>query len=202
MPPAYACYFLRPYSGGIYCLCIVSEDIHSFGVQKSRSSGVQEFRQNERDPGKLVVQMLMNILADETQRDIAVVLCGYKEPMMKLLDTNPGLLSRFPNKFEFSDFTVDELLEITRRRIKTYDYQFTTEAWEKYCSMLAHAYQVRDPETWGNARFITNLLDRIYIQHASRCVKKHPKNKRELLMLTPDDIVPIETPRRKAKMGF
>lgn len=158
--------------------------------------------QNERDPGKLVVQMLMNILADETQRDIAVVLCGYKEPMMKLLDTNPGLLSRFPNKFEFSDFTVDELLEITRRRIKTYDYQFTTEAWEKYCSMLAHAYQVRDPETWGNARFITNLLDRIYIQHASRCVKKHPKNKRELLMLTPDDIVPIETPRRKAKMGF
>ena len=157
---------------------------------------------HDNDPGKLVIQLMMNILADETQRDIAIVLCGYKEPMMKMLDTNPGLQSRFPNKFEFTDFTVDELLEITRRRIKDYDYQFTTKAWAKYRSMLTQAYQVRDPETWGNARFISNQLERIYIQHAARCVKRRPKDKRELLLLTPDDIVPIEVSRRKSKIGF
>lgn len=157
---------------------------------------------NDNDPGKLVIQLLMNILADESQRDIAIVLCGYKEPMMKLLDTNPGLQSRFPNKFEFTDFTVDELLEITKRRIKEYDYQFTTPAWEKYRGILAQAYQVRNPETWGNARFIANLLERIYIQHASRCVKQQPKDKSELLLLTPEDIVPIEIPRQKTKIGF
>ena len=157
---------------------------------------------HENDPGKLVIQLMMNILADETQRDIAIVLCGYKEPMMKMLDTNPGLQSRFPNKFEFADFTVDELLEITRRRIKDYDYQFTAQAWEKYRGMLTQAYQVRDPETWGNARFISNQLERIYIQHAARCVKRCPKDKRELLLLTPEDIVPIEIPRPKTKIGF
>ena len=157
---------------------------------------------HENDPGKLVIQLLMNILADETQRDIAVVLCGYKEPMMKLLDTNPGLQSRFPNKFEFTDFTVDELIEITKRRIKDYDYQFTTPAWEKYSDMLTQAYQVRNPETWGNARFIANQLERIYIQHASRCVQQQPKEKSELLLLTPEDIVPIEIPRPKTKIGF
>jgi len=157
---------------------------------------------HENDPGKLVIQLMMNILADETQRDIAVVLCGYKDQMMKMLDTNPGLQSRFPNKFEFSDFTVDELLEITHRRIMDYDYQFTTQAWEKYRSMLAQAYQVRDPETWGNARFISNQLERIYIQHAARCVKQCPKDKRELLLLTPDDIVPIDIPHLKTKIGF
>ena len=157
---------------------------------------------HENDPGKLVIQLMMNILADETQRDIAIVLCGYKEPMMKMLDTNPGLQSRFPNKFEFTDFTVDELLEITRRRIKDYDYKFTVQAWEKYQGMLAQAYQVRDPETWGNARFISNQLERIYIQHAARCVKRCPKDKRELLLLTPEDIVPIEIPRPKTKIGF
>ena len=157
---------------------------------------------HENDPGKLVIQLMMNILADETQRDIAIVLCGYKEPMMKMLDTNPGLQSRFPNKFEFTDFTVDELLEITRRRIKDYDYQFTAQAWEKYQGMLTQAYQVRDPETWGNARFISNQLERIYIQHAARCVKRCPKDKRELLLLTPEDIVPIEIPRPKTKIGF
>lgn len=157
---------------------------------------------HENDPGKLVIQLMMNILADENQRDIAIVLCGYKEPMMKMLDTNPGLQSRFPNKFEFTDFTVDELLEITRRRIKDYDYQFTAQAWKKYQGMLTQAYQVRDPETWGNARFISNQLERIYIQHAARCVKRCPKDKRELLLLTPEDIVPIEIPRPKTKIGF
>ena len=157
---------------------------------------------HDNDPGKLVIQLMMNILADETQRDIAIVLCGYKEPMMKMLDTNPGLQSRFPNKFEFTDFTVDELLEITRRRIKDYDYQFTTQAWEKYRGMLTQAYQTRDPESWGNARFISNQLERIYIQHAARCVKRCPKDKRELLQLTPEDIVPIEIPRPKTKIGF
>lgn len=157
---------------------------------------------HDNDPGKLVIQLMMNILADETQRDIAIVLCGYKEQMTKMLDTNPGLQSRFPNKFEFTDFTVDELLEITQRRIKDYDYQFTTQAWEEYRGMLAQVYQVRDPETWGNARFISNQLERIYIQHAARCVKQCPKDKHELLMLTPEDIVPIEIPRPKTKIGF
>jgi len=157
---------------------------------------------NENDPGKLVIQLLMNILADESQRDIAVVLCGYKEPMMKMLDTNPGLQSRFPNKFEFTDFTIDELLEITRCRVKDYDYKFTAKAWEKYSSMLAQAYKMRDAETWGNARFIANLLERIYIQHANRCIRLQPKDKQDLLMLTPEDILPIEIPRQKTKIGF
>lgn len=157
---------------------------------------------HENDPGKLVIQLLMNILADETQRDIAVVLCGYKEPMMKLLNLNPGLQSRFPNKFEFTDFTIDELLEITKRRVKEYDYRFTMPAWKKYKDVLSQAYQMRDPETWGNARFIANQLERIYIQHAARCVKHPPKDKNKLLMLTPEDILPIEVPCKRTKIGF
>ena len=157
---------------------------------------------NDNDPGKMVIQLLMNILADESQRDIAVVLCGYKEPMMKMLDSNPGLLSRFPNKFEFTDFTVDELLEITLRRVNDYKYKFTTKAWEKYSTMLAQAYKLRDPETWGNARFVANQMERIYIQHATRCIKQQPKNKQDLLKLTPEDILPIEVPHQKTKIGF
>ena len=158
--------------------------------------------QHDHDPGRLVIQLLMNILADESQRDIAVVLCGYKEPMMKLLNSNPGLLSRFPNRFEFTDFTVDELLEITLRKVKDYNYRFTDKAWEKYSHLLAKAYQMRNPETWGNARFIASQLERIYIQHATRCIKKRPEDKQDLLMLTPEDILPIEIPRQKTKIGF
>ncbi len=157
---------------------------------------------NDNDPGKIVIQLLMNILADEKQRDIAVVLCGYKEPMMKLLESNPGLYSRFPNKFEFTDFTVDELLEITLQRVKEYGYKFTAKAWGKYCTILAQAYKMRDAETWGNARFVANQLECIYIQHATRCIKQRPKRKQDLLLLTPEDILPIDVPRQKTKIGF
>ena len=157
---------------------------------------------SDRDPGRLVIQLLMNILADESQRDIAVVLCGYKEPMKQLLAVNPGLDSRFPNKFEFPDFSVEDLLRITLRRIDEYNYEFTDKAWDKYCDILRKAYQQRDPDTWGNARFVANQLDRIYIQHAARCVHHIPKDISQMRTITADDIQPIEVPKPKMKIGF
>ena len=157
---------------------------------------------NDSDPGKMVIQLLMELLADESQRDIAVVLCGYKDQMQKLLETNPGLQSRFPNKFEFQDFTVDELLRITQNRVKCYEYQFTDQAWDKYRNTLNEAYKVRNPQTWGNARFIANLLDRIYVQHATRCIKQQPAEKQSWRMITPEDIVQIDIPRQRTKIGF
>lgn len=157
---------------------------------------------NDHDPGRLVIQLLMNILADETQRDIAVVLCGYKEPMKKLLTLNPGLESRFPNRFEFPDFNVEELLMITERRINEYDYHFTDQAWDKYCQILTKAYQMRDPDTWGNARFVANQLERIYIQHANRCVHHIPKDISQMRTITADDIQPIEVAKPRMRIGF
>ena len=158
--------------------------------------------ENKNDPGRVVIQLLMNILADESKRDMAVVLCGYREPMQKLLDLNPGLRSRFPNQFEFKDFSVEQLLSITKMRIAEYGYRFTPQAWKKYSEILTAAHKVRDPQTWGNARFVANLLERIYLQHATRCVKTGAESKTKLGLLTTADIVPIEVPRPKPRIGF
>lgn len=157
---------------------------------------------HESDPGKIVIQLLLNILADESKRDIAIVLCGYKEPMEALLNSNPGLQSRFPNKFVFPDFTIDELLDITLRRVKEYEYEFTPQAWIQYKKIVTKAYNQRDAESWGNARFIANQLERIYIQHAMRCVKNRPTDKRQLRLLIPEDILPIEVQKEKRRIGF
>lgn len=158
------------------------------------------------DPGKLVIPMLMDILANENCRDIAIVLCGYKEPMQQLLDLNAGLASRFPNRFEFADFTVDELMEITRRRVGEYKYHFTRTAWVKYKTILAEAYANRDANTWGNARFVANLLEHIYLAHAKRCVRyireEDSPNLKRCFAITPADIQPIEVPKPKPHIGF
>lgn len=157
---------------------------------------------HKSDPGKLVIPLLMDILANEQQRDIAIILCGYKDKMEQLLELNPGLQSRFPNKFDFPDFTIDELLEITRRRVGEYNYRFTRAAWGKYRSMITDAYTLRNQQTWGNARFVANQLERIYLQHARRCVKSMHIDASHLLTITPADIQPIEVPKAKPHIGF
>lgn len=158
---------------------------------------------HREDPSKIAVQMLMETLSNERKRDIAVVLCGYKEQIRQLLSLNPGLLSRFPNQFEFPDFTLSELLEITRRRIAEYGYRFTRAAWLKYRQTLADAYQDRDPHTWGNARFVANLLERIYVAHAQRCVAhSQTQDPNRLLVITSADIPEVAITRQKPRIGF
>jgi len=158
---------------------------------------------NANDPGKNVIQLLMEVLSDESQRDIAVVMCGYKDQMMELLELNPGLHSRFPNRFEFPDFTVEELLQITLRRVGEYGYHFTRKAWEKYKDVVRQAYSVRDPQTWGNARFVANQLDCIYMQHAIRCADTpHLMAPRRLKMITASDIKAIDVPKKSRPIGF
>ncbi len=158
------------------------------------------------DPGKLVIQLLMEILANEYHRDIAIVLCGYKEPMQQLLDLNAGLASRFPNRFEFADFTVDELMEITLRRMNEYKYHFTRAAKAKYKALLTEAYAGRDTNTWGNARFVANLLEHIYLEHAKRCVfyafSEDAPTVKKCFTITPADVQPIDVPKPKPRVGF
>ena len=145
----------------------------------------------------------MDKLADENYRNIAVVLCGYKAPMEGLLNLNPGLVSRFPNRFEFKDFSVEELMEITRRRLVVYNYHFTHAGLLKYREILTQAYTNRNPENWGNARFVANLLERIYLPHAKRCMKsKSSCEYKRYFSITPSDIQPIDVPKDKKRIGF
>ena len=51
-------------------------------------------------------------------------------------------------------------------------------------------------------RVVANQLERIYIQHAMRCVKQKPTDKQQLRLLTPEDILPIEIPKVKKHIGF
>ena len=143
------------------------------------------------DPGRLVLPLLLNRLADESRRNISVVLAGYPVEMDNLLKTNPGITSRFANKFEFCDFSIDQLCEITRNKAAYYGYTFTPSAWKRYKEVLEEAYSRKDRTHFGNARYVANILERIYLQHARRIVNSSVKPK-NILRLTIDDIVENE----------
>ena len=151
------------------------------------------------DPGKQVLPLFMSALADERERDFAVILCGYPSEMDRLLELNPGLHSRFPNRFDFPDFTVAELMEIARRRVSEYGYHFTRSAWTKFRRILEEARGESDGKSWGNARFVANLLEHVYLRHAHRCLHL-PDDK--LLSITAADVEPIPLPARHRSIGF
>lgn len=156
---------------------------------------------NPSDPGKNVLQLMLPILADEEQRDIAIVLAGYTEPMKDLIDTNQGLSSRFTNRFEFQDLSFKELQDVSRLYIRKYNYHFTPTAWKEYCNRLRQSLEAKTRE-WGNARFVHNTIDRMFQMHAMRCVQRGVSGK-QLLSLTYEDVrnTPFpeiaKTPERK-----
>ena len=46
------------------------------------------------------------------------------------------------------------------------------------------------------------MLDIDTLQHASHRIKHQSKDKQGLLILTPEDILPIEIPHQRTKIGF
>ena len=135
----------------------------------------------------MVLPLMMNQLADPKWSDIAVVLCGYPRPMQKLLEQNPGLNSRFPNRFKFNDFDVETLEQITLNRIASFGYRFAPDAWAKYRWFLREAYDARD-ERWPNARFVASWLEQIYIRHGVRCERQQLLQNEDLCLLTSEDV--------------
>lgn len=154
------------------------------------------------DPGKLVLPLLMDVLADENQRDIAIILCGYRKPMEQMLELNSGLESRFPNRFVFPDFTEDELLKIALCRLREYHYSFTRTSWQRFRMIVNNEFRQRNIDNWGNARFVANLLDGIYIHHAERCITSNITDINKIHKLTLSDIQPIRISPIMKKIGY
>lgn len=161
---------------------------------------------HREDPAKLVLPLMLSKLADEReQQNRMVILCGYSKPMKQLLDTNPGLTSRFPtaNRFEFLDLDATQLQKIFFRKLDDYgSYQLTRTARERVRAIISRAYAERDKTTFGNGRYVTNLLYAILRQHSRRVVKANIRDREHLYLLTAADIQPLEVPDKGISIGF
>ena len=160
---------------------------------------------NPTDQVRNVLPMMLQILADEEYRDIAVILCGYDHEMEELLNVNPGLRSRFPNVFNFKDYSVAELYEMMLNRIDQNGYRISDNAASKISEVLESMYKNRNPEQWANGREVTNLFDKILVTHANRCISCGVDGDK-LITITSDDIPAYVNPgnpaRKVRQIGF
>ena len=112
-----------------------------------------------RDPGKFVIETLLNALADESKRDWMLILAGYPDEMRRMFDMNPGLKSRIPdsNIYIFEDFSEGELMEIAENYLQNNNFTLSEDAHAALASRLGADHRNRD-KTFGNARYVMNLI--------------------------------------------
>lgn len=111
---------------------------------------------DRRDYGNRVIETLLPKLSDSNFGTI-VILAGYPAEMEQLLESNPGLKSRFPFTFHFEDYSPKELLDIAELTIHREGYTITDEAREALFQLIKAESKKRDRH-FGNARFVNRII--------------------------------------------
>ena len=111
---------------------------------------------DRRDYGNRVIETLLPKLSDSNFGTI-VILAGYPAEMEQLMESNPGLKSRFPFTFHFEDYSPKELLEIAELTIRREGYTLTDEAREALSQLIKAESKKRDRH-FGNARFVNRII--------------------------------------------
>jgi probable Rubsico expression protein CbbX len=142
---------------------------------------------NERDYGSEAIEILLQVM--ENQRDeLVVVLAGYKEPMDKFFESNPGLSSRIANHIDFPDYSTEELLKIAKLMLEEQQYQLTPDA---EVALERYIQKRKEKPLFANARSIKNALDRARMRQANRIFDSRGQilTKKELVNLEAEDIL-------------
>jgi len=142
---------------------------------------------NERDYGSEAIEILLQVM--ENQRDeLVVILAGYKEPMDKFYESNPGLSSRIANHIDFPDYTVEELLKIAKIMLDEQQYQLTPQA---EVALGEYIRKRKERPLFANARSVKNALDRARMRQANRIFDSRGQvlTKKELVNLEAQDIL-------------
>ncbi len=142
---------------------------------------------NERDYGSEAIEILLQVMENQRE-DLVVILAGYKEPMDKFYESNPGLSSRIANHIDFPDYTVDELVKIAKLMLQDQQYQLTPDA---EIALTQYIQKRKEKPLFANARSVKNALDRARMRQANRIFDSRGQvlTKKELVNLEANDIL-------------
>ncbi|MFI5531309.1 AAA family ATPase [Kitasatospora sp. NPDC051853] len=119
-----------------------------------------------QDYGQEAITTLLREMQEHPGR-LVVIAAGYPREMQAFLDANSGLRSRFGATLHFPHYPTTDLLEMLRRRAAREGYGLTPEAVRAAARWFDHR-RAADPRTFGNARSIEGLLERMETRMAHR----------------------------------
>ena len=142
---------------------------------------------NERDYGSEAIEILLQVMENQRE-DLVVIFAGYKDRMDSFYESNPGLSSRVANHIDFPDYSVEELLKISKLMLEEEQYQLTADG-EK--ALEQYIEKRMEKPLFANARSIRNALDRARMRQANRIfdTRETVLTKKELVNLQAEDFL-------------
>lgn len=146
-------------------------------------------RGGEKDFGREAIDTLVKAMEDY-KNDFILILAGYSKEMDQFLTSNPGLPSRFPIFLNFEDFTQEQLMAIAEQILKQRQYIFSIDAKEKLRKHIQQKiyYKKIQKDSFGNARYIRNIIERAIRYQAVRLINKKKINKEDLITIKSQDL--------------
>lgn len=136
----------------------------------------------QNDFGKEAIDEILKFMEDH-RSNIMIIFAGYTNDMEKFLETNPGLRSRIPNKFDFEDYTVDEMVQIGLFSLKKQQYHVNPSS---YADLLKNNLS-KDNDN-SNGRWVRNLNDKIIKKQAVRVALSDSYSEEDLINITDADL--------------
>jgi probable Rubsico expression protein CbbX len=115
------------------------------------------YKEDSRDYGSEVIEMLVKFMDTTENSDFVVVLAGYRNLMTKMLNANLNLMSRMGNWIDFPDYDDEELLQISELLAGTYGYNYDTEAKDTFKNFMSIR---KEFPYFSNARTVRNCMER------------------------------------------
>ena len=146
--------------------------------------------------GDEAISTLVKAMEDHRE-NLAIIVAGYKEPMKQFIESNQGLKSRFQNYIHFSDYSSEELLSIFEELC--HSHKMEIDQLTKV-DLLMHIEAAKPQGDQGNARYIRNLFEKMYLNMSHRAAEDGNIDLHEILKFNSKDIPSVEA--RKQTIGF
>ena len=146
-------------------------------------------RKDDRsDYGLRAIEVLLPVLAQKNP-DMLVIMAGYEKEMELMMSGNQGLAGRFPHKLHFSDYTVDELLQIGQNLLDKGEYWLPEVTEDIFRRLIAEAVANKNA-LFSNARWVEQVITTgILPAMAKRLMRNRDTLSKELLRtIEPSDV--------------
>jgi SpoVK/Ycf46/Vps4 family AAA+-type ATPase len=115
--------------------------------------------------GQKIVNEILKFMEDH-RKDIVIIFAGYTKEMDEFMNTNSGLSSRVPHRFDFEDYTADELVQIGLLGLRACEYEIDEN---NYAQIVKSCYAVTNDRS--NGRWVRNLNEKLIMFMSKRISK-------------------------------
>ncbi|SEG18773.1 Right handed beta helix region [Actinacidiphila yanglinensis] len=136
------------------------------------------------DFGQEAISTLVKLMEDHRD-DVVVIAAGYPDDMDRLIDSNPGLASRFTRTLRFDDYSSADLVEIVEHQASQHEYLVQPDTVH---ALLGYFDAIERTERFGNGRTARQAFQRMTEQHAMRVADLDDPSDEDLTVLQPADV--------------